>query len=199
MKCRTLLWLAAWLSAGARAEALLSSSTTRVAADSELELTLTLLNEGEAPLTTTIGDEVHVQVQTATALTRMHFVAERRGSIEVAPGKLARIKLRGTIPKQLSGAVTLSPTGVPTNSMLLQVNEAPVEVAAAPPAAKTHALKGEGMLFDKPPLAISAYEPTNIIVGGDGGLNAKFQISLRYRLFDNNGPLARRLLWIDAL
>ncbi len=31
----------------------------------------------------------------------------------------------------------------------------------------------------------------------DGGLNAKFQISLRYQLFDSQGPLARRVPWID--
>ena len=37
------------------------------------------------------------------------------------------------------------------------------------------------------------------IVGGDGGLNAKFQISLRFRLFDDHGRLARRLPWIDDL
>jgi phospholipase A1 len=37
------------------------------------------------------------------------------------------------------------------------------------------------------------------IVGGDGGLNAKFQISLRFRLFDNHGRLARQLPWIDDL
>jgi phospholipase A1/A2 len=41
------------------------------------------------------------------------------------------------------------------------------------------------------------YEPVYFIVGGDGGLNAKFQISLRYQLFDGNGPLAKRLPWID--
>jgi outer membrane phospholipase A len=37
------------------------------------------------------------------------------------------------------------------------------------------------------------------LVGGDGGLNAKFQISLRYQLFDGRGRLASRLPWIDDL
>ena len=47
-------------------------------------------------------------------------------------------------------------------------------------------------LVDKPPpLAVSVYEPVYFIVGGDGGLNAKFQISLRYQLFDDRGGLAQ--------
>jgi phospholipase A1 len=46
---------------------------------------------------------------------------------------------------------------------------------------------------------VSVYEPVYVIVGGDGGLNAKFQISFRYRLFDGQGSLARRLPWIDDL
>jgi outer membrane phospholipase A len=55
-------------------------------------------------------------------------------------------------------------------------------------------------LVDKPPpLAVSVYEPVYFLIGGDGGLNAKFQISLRYQLFDGRGALARRLPWIDDL
>jgi outer membrane phospholipase A len=55
-------------------------------------------------------------------------------------------------------------------------------------------------LVDKPPpLAVSVYEPVYVIVGGDDGLNAKFQISFRYRLFDGQGALASRLPWIDDL
>lgn len=50
-----------------------------------------------------------------------------------------------------------------------------------------------------PPLALSVYEPMYFIVGGDEGFNAKFQISLRFRMFDDQGPLAQRLPWIDDL
>jgi phospholipase A1/A2 len=60
--------------------------------------------------------------------------------------------------------------------------------------------RSDDVLVGKPPpLAVSVYEPVYVIVGGDGGLNAKFQISLQYRMFDGTGKLAEKLPWIDDL
>jgi outer membrane phospholipase A len=75
---------------------------------------------------------------------------------------------------------------------------------AAPAAQSDEQIKqasqNDSRLVDKPPpLAVSVYEPVYFIVGGDGGLNAKFQISFRYRLFDGQGAWARKLPWIDDL
>jgi phospholipase A1/A2 len=104
---------------------------------------------------------------------------------------------------------TLAPTGLTTNPVLVHF-DAPVtaptdtmaaqESATSEPAQETDARMQRSTLIDKPPpLAVSVYEPVYVVVGGDGGLNAKFQISLRYRLFDGQGALAERLPWIDDI
>jgi outer membrane phospholipase A len=61
------------------------------------------------------------------------------------------------------------------------------------------ALADDPLIGATPLPAVSTYEPVFFIVGGDGGLNAKFQVSFRYQLFDGNGPLARTLPFIDDL
>lgn len=75
-----------------------------------------------------------------------------------------------------------------------------VEVEPQQSTASTSPATHDSLLVDEPPpLAISVYEPVYLLIGGDEGLNAKFQISLRYRMFDDRGRLARRLRWIDDI
>ncbi|HVF16946.1 MAG TPA: phospholipase A, partial [Steroidobacteraceae bacterium] len=115
---------------------------------------------------------------------------------------------QGSVPAAADGVATLAATGLQTNTIALQIDgtqpstqdfassNATPEPAQAPSPRETD----EAMLVDKPPvLAVSVYEPVYFLVGGDGGLNAKFQISFRYRLFDGKGALASRLPWIDDL
>lgn len=191
----------ALLSAGAAADAVLSTAQTRVTAGSEVELTLTLMNAGSAAMQTELAAPMHVQLETGHASTTLHFMPDRNGAIQIEPGAFVQVKLKGVLPAEVTGTVTLVPTGVAANGVLLNVGPAagpPVSLASEPREQQPNPLAGEKTLFDKPPpLAISAYEPVYVIAGGDGGLNAKFQISLRYRLFDGNGPLAKRLKWID--
>lgn len=180
----------------AQADAVLSTPQTSVSAGSEIELTLTITNAADVPMDTELPAPMHVRAETDHALTTLNFTPETSGTVQIAPGGFAQVKLKGTLPADVTGTLTLVPTGIVSNSLLLNVGPAaatPAPIAANPPT-------GKAVVFDKPPpLAISTYEPVYIIAGGDGGLNAKFQISLRYRLFDNNGPLARRLQWVDDL
>jgi hypothetical protein len=95
---------------------------------------------------------------------------------------------------------TLTLTGLSTNRVAVQIAPRDTQSNATWNAPAAPAASSGTALIDKPPpLAVSVYEPVYFIVGGDGGLNAKFQISLRFRLFDNHGRLARRLPWIDDL
>ncbi len=185
--------------APAGAETVLSIGTTRVTAGSSIEFTLTITNPAGTVLAIQLDEEVHLQLQTPAAVTTLPFMPERGGAISVPPGGFAQVKLTGTLPRELTGMVTMVPTGIATNSVLLEV-EAPSEsdVPETRRFDSSNPLAGEGVLFDKPPpLAISAYEPTYIVFGDLGGMNAKFQLSLRYRLFKEQGPLAQRLPWID--
>lgn len=204
---KLLLLLALFVSCGARADIILSTPHAQVVAGKDFQLELTLTNSDSQPLVVEVPAELHVRFETPRALSIIELAPERSGRIEVAPGGFTRMKLQGTLPAQAEGVATLVPTGLASNSVALQILQpaANENAIAANEAARTAESAGRSdayttALVDKPPpLAVSVYEPVYLIVGGDGGLNAKFQISLRYQLFDGRGRLAERLPWIDDL
>lgn len=200
-----LLALIVSTSAQAHADIILSTPSAQVVSGMPLQLDLTITNGGAEPVVVELPSPIHVRFETPGTLSVIELTPERSGRIEVAPGGFTRVKLEGSVPAQIEGVATLVPTGVQSNSVALQI---------LPQAKGTEALAGTEpaaskpqendtyttALVDKPPpLAVSVYEPVYFLIGGDGGLNAKFQISLRYRLFDDRGALARRLPWIDDL
>lgn len=195
---KLLLVFAVFVSWSARADIILSTPHAQVVSGTPLELDLTLTNSDPQPLVVDLPDKVHVRFETPTGLSVIEMTPERSGRIEVPSGGFTRMKLQGALPEKVEGVATLVPTGLASNSVALQVLPPAASAVGAPEPAKKQTYTTA--LVDKPPpLAVSVYEPIYFIVGGDGGLNAKFQVSLRYQLFDNQGRLARRLPWIDDL
>lgn len=204
---RLLLALVSLASLGAHADIILSTPAAQVVSGAPFQLELTITNGESEPLTVDLPSPVHVRFETPAALSIIELTPERSGPLTVAPGGFTRVKLQGSLPARAEGVATLVPTGLASNSVALQIlTPAPgadtirsgqlarTEEAPQPKDSYTTAL------VDKPPpLAVSVYEPVYFIVGGDGGLNAKFQISLRYQLFDGRGAWASRLPWIDDL
>lgn len=204
---RLLLVLALMAHGCARADIILSTPHAQVVAGAPFALDLTITNSDSKPLAVEIPAELHVRFETPSALSIIELAPERSGRIEVAPGSFTRMKLHGALPPKVEGVATLVPTGLASNSVALQILPPAPDAQTVAPNEAARAAKGSGgansyatALVDKPPpLAVSIYEPVYLLVGGDGGLNAKFQISLRYRLFDDRGRLAERLPWIDDL
>src|SRR5690606_19193627 len=151
-----------------------------------------------------ISAPLHIKLETQAGISIVPFVPEQSGSLSIAPQSFLKVTLKGQIPAEAEGVATLTSTGLEANALLVQIaSAAEPKAAAVQPAAPTVDLESaersttRSALIDKPPpLAVSVYEPVYFLVGGDGGLNAKFQISLRYRLFDGQGRLAERLPWI---
>lgn len=182
----------------------LSVADPQVQPGAELTLELLIANESDQPSVTDLPTPLHVRLETAKAISIVPFQPDRSGVITLPPREFVKVILRGQIPSDAEGVVTLAPTGLTTNPVLVQLT-APSEVTLAQQKSTGSADDGErtmerSTLIDKPPpLAVSVYEPVYFVVGGDAGLNAKFQISLRYRLFDGRGALAERLPWIDDI
>ena len=208
MKLRKLLLaLLSLASLGAHADIILSTPAAQVVSGSGFQLDLTITNSESEPLTVNLPSPLHVRFETPAAISIIQLTPERSGPITVKPGEFAHVKLQGSLPARAEGVATLVPTGLASNSVALQILQpAPgddtirsgqlAKTEGAPQAKDSYTTA----LVDKPPpLAVSVYEPVYFIVGGDGGLNAKFQISLRYQLFDGRGALANRLPWIDDL
>lgn len=188
----------------AHADIVISTRSAHAAPGAPLELDFTIANDQAQSVVVDVPPQVHVRLETSTAVSTLEFTPDRSGPISVGPREFARIRLKGSLPAEATGAVTLTTTGFDTNQLVVQVDAAaPTEAALAAqaaPAGKQSPEQDESRLIDKPPpLAVSVYEPVYFLLGGDGGLNAKFQISFRYRLFDDKGRLASRLPWIDDL
>jgi phospholipase A1/A2 len=188
------------------ADMTLSTNHPRVAPGGALDLKLTITNEDATPLTIDLPSPLHVRFDTGGAVTILDLIADRVGEIVIAPNRFVILRLAGTVPSEAQGSVTLTPTGLQTNTLALQIDgtqpstQAVVSSDAEPAVAPAPRSTDYAKLIDKPPpLAVSVYEPVYFLIGGDDGLNAKFQISFRYRLFDGQGSLARRLPWIDDL
>jgi phospholipase A1 len=204
---RTLLALAVLISWSAHADITLATPHAQVVSGTPLQLDLIVTNGDSQPLEVEIPASVHVRFETPQALSVLEFVPERSGPIQVAPGGFTRMKLQGKLPENVEGVATLVPTGLASNSVALQIlPPAPGEnqlitdeSVRTAEGAEPQGAYATALVDKPPPLAVSVYEPVYFIVGGDGGLNAKFQISLRYQLFDNRGSLASRLSGIDDL
>jgi len=182
-----LLAVAALLAAGpvARAEFILAMPDGAAHAGAPLRVDLIVLNDSDAPLRIDLPTQLHARLETSTSAATLALQPDRSGAIEVAPQQFLRVSLQGEVPETAPDNATLTLTDFATNRLGVRIEA--TEAA------------GTALIDKPPPLAVSTYEPVYFIVGGDGGLNAKFQISLRFRLFDDHGRLAQRLPWIDDL
>ena len=184
----------------ARAEYILSVPDGSARAGAPLRADLTILNDSDEPLFVELPTPLNAKLETSKAIATLALAPDRSGAVEIAPRQFLKVGLSGNMPEEIAETATLTLTGLKTNRVALQI--APRDTASsaawnAPSAPQDS--KGTALIDKPPPLAVSVYEPVYFIVGGDGGLNAKFQISLRFRLFDDHGRLARRLPWIDDL
>jgi outer membrane phospholipase A len=184
----------------AHAEYILSVPDGAAHAGAPLRADLTILNDSDSPLRVELPTPLQARLETPQAVATFDFAPDRSGTVEIAPRQFLKVALRGDVPQNATDTATLTLSGFATNRVCLPI--APRETssnaawnAPAPPSRPT----GTALIDKPPPLAVSVYEPVYFVVGGDGGLNAKFQISLRFRLFDDHGRLARRLPWIDDL
>jgi phospholipase A1 len=183
---RVLLAFALLTCNSARAEFILSAPDSSVAAGSPLRVDLIVLNESDSPLRVELPLQLRARLETASSATTLDFQPERSGALEVPPRQFLRIGLSSEMPRDAANTATLTLSEI-------QANRLTFNVAAPPPQ------QGTALIDKPPPLALSVYEPVYFLVGGDGGLNAKFQISLRFQLFDDRGRLARRMPFIDDL
>lgn len=212
-----------WLGIGnANADMIFSSPTQTVQSTRRIELTLTVTNPGTKPLHVDLPDPVHVKLDAENATAVLDLSAdEPLAAFDLAPGSFRSFRLHGDLPQIPAGLVSVAPAGIDANALVLRVAEpalsesTPVTTAGQP--ALVQSTQGQtttpglpddarpsasdaSALVDKPPrLALSVYEPVYLIFGGDGGFNAKFQISFKYQLFDAQGTFGKKLPWLGDL
>jgi outer membrane phospholipase A len=114
-------------------------------------------------------------------------------------GDTTRRTYRGTVPQGLSGMVRAELLAPTSNRLALvianpsAVSPASVSSPSVAPPAEVAAASADAVL---PPLASDAsvllpHEPMYFVVGNRGGVNARFQLSLKYHILDPQSYLAQ--------
>jgi outer membrane phospholipase A len=94
------------------------------------------------------------------------------------------------MPLTLSGPVTLSLAGRSSSVLVVQVVPRPEDVVDR--------LAGHKALPEaEPPLSV--YDPMYFVLGARDGYTARFQLSFKYRLFDQSAGLVRDAPWLAGI
>ncbi|MCE2945898.1 MAG: phospholipase A [bacterium] len=181
-----------------------------------VQLVWTLLNEGGAGQAVEVPATIEVAVESAGRTYRLQARmpveagAPVVGVVTVAPGQFRRVRYRLELPPAVAGA-TVFRTSAGGRALVAFADRpagpgdaADVATAAAtaqsPAAAALEAARpGDSPAgarvsqTDRLGSAISAHEPVYIAFGDRERRNARFQISFKYRLFNEGGDLARDL------
>jgi outer membrane phospholipase A len=120
------------------------------------------------------------------------------GEVRLAPGGFARRAYTLRLPGELAGTALLTVPQSRAGRVVLEIAPAAPDLEEPPQsagaallqAAEPRAAESGAMRFFKE--HFFGYEPFYFIAGTESP-NAKFQISLRYQLLSNEGPLAQRV------
>lgn len=97
-------------------------------------------------------------------------VADEAGPVEIGPGEYVRLRYRLTLPGDTVGDLILQPLSMATN---------PVALRALPSG-------GSADERSRVSAALSPYEPNYFSIGSRSETTARYQISLKFRIFNPN-------------
>ena len=165
---------------------------------------LTAFNASDAAVDWTFPPRVVCRLSWGAA--SLEVLADQVGAspgtrLQIAPGTFARAQYRLTWPERLTGPVRMEFTGLPVAGLALEAQPALAKAGPTKPASSTW----ERLLRDAEPSQAGTtftparffkehffpYDPFYFIAGTESP-NAKFQISFRYRLLNEEGWLASR-------
>jgi outer membrane phospholipase A len=154
----------------------LASSDARAQAGDRFRIAV-IAAEGETP-----PDEISVRARFGPTEVVLPLKAE-------GPAAGARRLYVGTMPEGALGSVALQLVGRSSSTLLIAVSARPDTVQA---------LTGRGTgIRDEPPL--SENDPMYLVFGAREGYSARFQLSFKYRLFDQAAGVGRAQPWLAGL
>jgi phospholipase A1/A2 len=182
----------------AHAALMLTQSSPRAVAGEPLTLNVLVLNEGSAPQNIALPPHLDVRVVTTQttynaqlSLVAPTAAAKSAEAAALAPGQFRRVPYRIVLPDGISGPVAIELHNDPGGRLIVMaerrtsVAETPNE--ADPKATVTAALRETDTI---PQPALQTFEPMYFVVGRRDDLTtARFQLSFKYRLFDEQSVL----------
>lgn len=184
----------------ASAEWLLRRISEGMVPGEPIELELVVLNDTDAPMDGTVPAKLPAVLTTREGAIDVELTtidAKRAPQAMLAPGQFRKHRLRFVLPGDVHGPVALELR--PAGTQLVLIAPPPATVAATPEA---RSAPDEIRLQETdpvlratdttPPPALQTHEPMYFVVGRrEGVTSARFQLSFKYRLFDERSFLAR--------
>jgi phospholipase A1/A2 len=190
------------LTAGAAAAApfdwALASAQTHVLVGDRV--TVTVLRSGSDDAEP-MPDTLLFRVSGAGRTVELRFTARPDGDGQPHPQESHRRAYEATLPAELEGLITLELADRPSSKLLLAAQKVLQE---KPAAIDTLArMRGktevqEALAPAKAP-ALTSHEPVYFLVGNRGNNTARFQLSFKYRLFDDEGVAVHALPLLSGL
>lgn len=182
----------------ARAEWLLATSETHILAGGEFGVTVVRSAGPSAePLPESL--QVRLTVEDRTILLTLTAAAGAPAAAQTAGA--VRRDYRGKLPDSVVGPVMLEVADRPSSRLLLMAQQALQE--AAPDALARMRGRDRDRIADAalPPRtpALSGHEPMYFLVGTRESTTARFQLSFKYRLFDDEGVAVGVLPFLSGL
>jgi outer membrane phospholipase A len=198
-----------------RAEFLLVPQDHVVKAGGRLDVALFLPNDSGVERVVDLPPRIRLKARGAPDAPQVVLApvdADLPSTARIAPGGFLRVKYAGTLPDGLRGNLVLELVEFEGPPMALAVGDertlaangatttAPPGQDARPGAAQKQAVAAEGAgPADRDTArflsAFSPYEPNYFSAGSSGDTNARFQVSLKFRLFnpDTRTPFLEKL------
>jgi len=177
---------------GACAEWLLKVITDPARAGEPVDVLVYLVNDADVPIADGLPLRLTANViagHLAAAVTFEAVDAPAGLGAPIAPGAFRRQRYRTVLPAATSGPVQVSLDRLP--SARVQIVVEPAHGTARP--------RAQVRVDTVPEPALSPHEPIYFLVGTREANTARFQLSLKYRLFDERGSLAQALPWLARL
>jgi outer membrane phospholipase A len=182
----------------ARVELTLQPPTAPVTAGAEVELGVLVTNPGETAAALSAPNQLPLIVRSGRHAVSAVFLPARspRTITTLAPGEFHRLVFRGHLPVDFVGLVLLDASAAGADRAAIEVIPPEPAPAATEPVASV-----EPVVPTLPPrrdFGLSPHEPIYFSVGGNGGLNARFQLSFKFRpIGPSDDRIAGRGFWED--
>ena len=205
MQRALVVFLMLWLGTGvARAEFLLVPETHIIKPGSRFNVTLFLPNDSSEERVLDLPVRITLRargVENAPEIALSPVDPDQPASTRIAPGAFYRAKYAGTLPDGLTGNLVLELVEFEGTLLALAVTDP--ETAVVSPAVNSAAQEKNAKAARKQEVADAAVGPTDrdaarfasafspnepnyFSAGSSGETNAKFQVSLKFRLFNPN-------------
>ena len=160
-------------------------------------------NSGDRPVAVAVAQVIACHL---TAGGRTTEINARRvspagsGTVSIHPQGFAKARFELRLPDDIQGTAHLTAPGLQDAGFYFEIREdrqAQKESGAWIPRTTDEPLDALTLLYQPYVKNISFYEPMYFLVGSDPKYS-KFQLSLKYRLFNPEKPFARKRQWLQG-